>query len=133
MVPNSIAGIVFSVDWPEKNHWSVRQNVWPVWYANQSSFRFVKIRFQIIRFLFSEKYANFIHKQGATEYKHMDKILEKVTPSPNSPKITVAYGELPVYFAVHIPPFIDWIWTAEMTMSLQVDLLLSDAASTSEA
>ena len=26
---------------------------------------FVRIRFQISRFLFSEKYANFIHKQGA--------------------------------------------------------------------
>ena len=29
---------------------------------------FVRIRFQISRFLFSEKYANFIHKQGATDY-----------------------------------------------------------------
>ena len=45
----------------------------------------------------------------------------------------VAYGELHVYFAVQIPPFIDWTWTAEMTLSLQVDLVLSDVASTSEA
>ena len=63
----------------------------------------------------------------------MDKILGKVSLSPYSPKITVAYGELRVYFAVHILPFIDWTWTAEMTLSLQVDLVLSDAASTSEA
>ena len=40
---------------------------------------------------------------------------------------------LRVYFAVQIPPFIDWIWTAKLTLSLQVDLVLSDAASTSEA
>ena len=65
----------------------------------------------------------------------MDKILGKISPSPNSnsPKITVAYGELRIYFAVQILHFIDWTWTAEMTLSLQVDLVLSDAASTSEA
>ena len=63
----------------------------------------------------------------------MDTILGKVSPSPYSPEITVAYGELRVYFAVQIPPFIDWTWTAEMIPSLQVDLVLSDAASTSEA
>ena len=65
--------------------------------------------------------------------RRMDKILGKVSPSPYSPKIAVAYGELRVYFAVQIPPFIDWTWTAEMTLSLQVDLVLSDATSTSEA
>ena len=32
--------------------------------------------------------------------RHMDKILGKVSPSPYSPKITVAYGELRVYFTV---------------------------------
>ena len=63
----------------------------------------------------------------------MDKILGKVSPLHYSPKITVAYGELCVYFAVQILPFIDWTWMAEMTLSLQVDLVLSDAASTSEA
>ena len=63
----------------------------------------------------------------------MDKILGNVSPLSYSPKITVAYGEIRVYFAVQIPPFIDWTWTAEMTLSLQVDLVLSDAASTSEA
>ena len=40
--------------------------------------------------------------------RRMDKILGKVSPSPYSPKITVTYGELRVYFAVQIPPFIDW-------------------------
>ena len=66
--------------------------------------------------LFSEKCANFIHRQGATNYnciRCMDKILGKVSPSPYSPKLTVAYGELRVYFAVQIPPFIDWM--AELT------------------
>ena len=63
----------------------------------------------------------------------MDKILGKISLSPYSPKITVAYGELRVYFAVQIPPFVDWTWTAEMTLSLQLDLVLSDTASTSEA
>ena len=63
----------------------------------------------------------------------MDKILGKVSPLPYSPKITAAYGELLVYFAVQIPPFIDWTGMAEMTLSLQVELALSDAVSTSEA
>ena len=40
--------------------------------------------------------------------RRMDKIVGKVSPSPYSPKITEAYGELCVYFAVQIPPFIDW-------------------------
>ena len=63
----------------------------------------------------------------------MDKILGKVSPSPYSPKITAAYGELHVYFAVQILLFIDWTWMAEMTPSLQVDLVFSDVASTSVA
>ena len=62
----------------------------------------------------------------------MDKIWGNVSLSSYSPKITVAYRELHVYFAVQIPPFVDWTLTAEMTLSLQVDLVLSDAASTSE-
>ena len=40
--------------------------------------------------------------------RRKDKILGKVSLSPYSPKITVAYGELHVYFAVQILPFIDW-------------------------
>ena len=39
--------------------------------------------------------------------RHMAKILGKISPSPYSPEITVAYRELHVYFAVQIPPFID--------------------------
>ena len=65
--------------------------------------------------------------------RHMDKNLEKVSPLPYttySPEITVAYRELCVYFTVQIPPFIDCM--AEMTLSLQVYLVLSDAASTTE-
>ena len=100
-------------------------------------YRFIKIWFQINHFLFFEKYVNYIHRQGVTDYnfiRRMDKILWKVLQSSYSPKITVAYGELRVYFAVQIPPFIDWTWTAEMTLSLQVDVaMLSDVASTSEA
>ena len=50
-----------------------------------------------------------------------------------NPEIMAAYRELCIYFTVQIAPFIDWTWTAEMTLSLQVDLALSDTASTSEA
>ena len=39
--------------------------------------------------------------------RRMDEIVGKVSPSPYSPKIRVAYGELCIYFAVQIPPFID--------------------------
>ena len=39
--------------------------------------------------------------------RRMDKILGNVSPSPYSPKSTVAYGQLRVYFAVQIPLFID--------------------------
>ena len=39
--------------------------------------------------------------------RRMDKILGKVSPSPYSPKITVAYGELCIYFAVQNLSFID--------------------------
>ena len=53
------------------------------------------------------------------------------------------YSSLHVYFAVQILPFIDWTHiavpaaeecgaTAEMTLSLQVDLELSNVAATSE-
>ena len=43
-----------------------------------------------------------------TFIRHMDKILGKASLSSYSPKITVAYGELRVYFAVQILPFVDW-------------------------
>ena len=48
-------------------------------------------------------------------------------------------GCLRIYFVVQIPPFIDWTCagdecraTAEITQSLQIDLVLSDMAATSE-
>ena len=70
---------------------------------------FVRIQFQINHFLFSEKYANFklFTDRALPTIRRMDKILGKVSPSPFSPKIMVAYGELSIYFAVQIPPFID--------------------------
>ena len=40
--------------------------------------------------------------------RRMDKTLGNVSPLSYSPKITVAYGELRVYFAVQISRFIDW-------------------------
>ena len=44
-----------------------------------------------------------------TSIRRMDKILVKAVSSSNySPKSMVAYGELRVYFAIQIPPFIDW-------------------------
>ena len=70
---------------------------------------FVRIRFQINRFLFfGKKYANLFTDRALPNIRRMDKILGKVSLSPYSPKITVAYGELRVFFAVQIPPFIDW-------------------------
>ena len=48
-------------------------------------------------------------------------------------------GSLRIYFVVQIPPFIDWTCageecraTAEITQSLQINLVLSDMAATSE-
>ena len=120
-----------------KYHWSVQQNVWPIWYGNQSSSRSIwvckEFGLKLIVFFFQKNMRILFTNRALPTIRHMDKILGKVSPLPNSLKITVAYGELRVYFAVQIPPFIDWTWTAEMTLSLQVDLVLSDAASTSEA
>ena len=84
-------------------------------------------------FFFQKSLQILFRDRALPTIRHMDKILGKVSPLPYSPKIPVAYGELRVYFTVQIPPFIDGSWTAEMTLSLQVDLELSDAASTSEA
>ena len=89
--------------------------------------------FKLIVFFLRKSMRSLFINRALPTIRRMDKILGKVSPSPYSPEITVAYGELRVYFAVQIPPFIDWTWTAEMTLSLQVDLVLSDAASTSEA
>ena len=96
-----------------KYHWSVQQNVWPVSGLSHMGtnllpdpYGFVRIRFQINRFLFFEI---LFTDRALPTIRRMDKILGKVSPSPYSPKITVAYGELRVYFAVQIPPFIDWL------------------------
>ena len=69
---------------------------------------FIIIQFQINHFLFSEKYTNLFTDSVLPTIRHIDKILGKVSLSPYSPEITVAYRELRVYFAVQILPFIDW-------------------------
>ena len=72
---------------------------------------FVRIRFQINRFcfvfVFRKSMRILFTDRALPTIRRMDKILGKVSPSPYSPKLTVAYGELRVYFAVQIPPFID--------------------------
>ena len=93
----------------------------------------LKIGFKLIIFFFRKSIQILFTDRVLPTIRRMDKILGKVSPSPYSPKITVAYGELRVYFAVQIPRFIDWTWMAEMTLSLQADLVLSDTASTSVA
>jgi len=106
----------------------IREPVFFQIYTASSEFGFKLIVFffrKCMRILFTDR--------ALPTIRRMDKILGKVSPSPYGPKITVAYGELRVYFADQIPPFIDWTWKVEMTLSLQVDLMLSDAASTSEA
>ena len=90
--------------------------------------------FKLIVFFFRKSIRILFIDRALPTLMRMNKILGKVSLSPSySPGIMVAYGKLRFYFAVQIPPFIDWTWTAEMTLSLQVDLVLSDAASTSEA
>ena len=89
--------------------------------------------FKLIVFFFWESLWIIFTDRALLTIRHMDKILGKVSPSPYSPKITVVYGELCVYFAVQIPPFINWTWTAEMILGFQVDLVLSNVASTREA
>ena len=89
--------------------------------------------FKLIVFFFQKSMHILFTDRALPTIRCMDKILGNVSPLPYSPEITVAYRELRIYFAVQIPPFIDWTWTAEMTLSLQVDLVLSDVASTSEA
>ena len=73
----------------------------------------VRIRFQINSFLlffFSRRKSVRIlfTDRVLPTIRRMDKILGKVSPSPYSPKITAAYGELHVYFAVQVLPFIGW-------------------------
>ena len=69
-------------------------------------YRFVKIWFQINRF---QKSMQILFRDRVRPtIRRRDKILGKVSLLPYSPKIMVAYRELRVYFAVQIPPFIDW-------------------------
>ena len=65
--------------------------------------------FKLIVFFFRKSMLILFTDRALPTIRRMDKILGNVSPSPLSPKITVAYGELRVYFAVEIPPFIDWI------------------------
>ena len=127
-----------SVDWPAENITDqfgkmaslIREPIFFQIYTGSLEFGFKLI------VLFFQKSMQILFTDRAlltTTIRRMDKILGKVSPSPYSPKITVVYVELCVYFAIQNPPFIDWTWMAEMTLSLQVDLVLSDAASTSEA
>ena len=99
----------------------------------QISTGLLELGFKLIVFFFRKSMQILFTDRALPIIRRMDKILGKVSPSPYSPKITVAYRELCIYFTVQIPPFTDWTWTAEMTPSLQVDLVLSDATSTSEA
>ena len=73
VVPNSISGIVSSVDWLE----NINDQFGKMSGQSDSDtgtnlltdlYRFVRIQFQI-NFLLSEKYANFIYRQGAIDYK----------------------------------------------------------------
>ena len=93
----------------------------------------LEFSFKLIVFFFQKSMWILFTDRVLPTIRRMDKILGKVSPSPYSPQITVAYRKLRIYFAVQIPPFNDWTWTAEMTLSLQVDQVLSDAASTSVA
>ena len=71
MVPNSISGIVSSVDLPENvtdqfSKMSGQSDMGTILLPDL--FGFIRIQFQINRFLFSEDYAIFIHGQGTTNY-----------------------------------------------------------------
>ena len=72
---------------------------------HQSSSRSIRVRnefgFKLIVFFFRKSMWILFTNGVLPTIRHMDKILGKVSPSPNSPKITVAYGELRVYFALH--------------------------------
>ena len=69
---------------------------------------FIRIRFQINLLLFFREVYEYYSDRVLPTIRCMDKILGKVSPLPYSPKITVVYGELRIYFTVQILPFIDW-------------------------
>ena len=60
-------------------------------------YRFIRIRFQIVLFFQKSMWILFTDRALPT-IRRMDKILGKVSPSPYSPKITIAYRELRVLF-----------------------------------
>ena len=70
-------------------------------------YRFIRIQFQIV-FFFRKSMRILFTDKALPTIRCMDKIVGKVSLSPYNPKIMVAYGELHVYFAVQIPPCIDW-------------------------
>ena len=86
----------------------------------------LEFSFKLIIFFFWKSMWILFTDRMLLTIRRMDKIFGKFSLAPYSPKITVAYGELRIYFTVQIPPFTDWTWTAEMTLSFQVDLVLSD-------
>ena len=63
--------------------------------------------FKLIVFFFQKSMQILFTDRALPTIGRMDKILGNVSPSPYGPKITVAYGELHVYFTDQIPPFID--------------------------
>ena len=80
VIPNSSLGSCpLSTNW--KNITDQFGKICNFWYRNRSIpdlYRFIWIWFQSNHFRFKEKYANFIHRQGTTDYnciRHMDQIL----------------------------------------------------------
>ena len=64
---------------------------------------------KLIIFFFQKSMQILFTDRALLTIRHMDKFLGKVSRSPSySPEIMAAYGELRIYFAVQIPPFIDW-------------------------
>ena len=69
---------------------------------------FIRIWFKLIVFFFRKSMRILFTDRALPTIKRMDKILGKVSLSPYSPNLPVAYGELRIYFTVQIPPLIDW-------------------------
>ena len=72
-----------------------------------------KFGFKLIGFFFWKSMLILFTDRALLTIRRMDKVVGKVSSLRYSPEITVAYWELCIYFAVQIPPFIDW--TAELT------------------
>ena len=74
--------------------------------SSSSLYRFVRILLQINHHHSSQKYANFIHTQGATNYKMHGSDLRGGRVSITLE--TKSDSSLFVYFVIQFPPFIDW-------------------------